>query len=237
MRLLFDDALHPITSEIGFIEAPCARAVAEFVNWQAPLHQMRGVVLREKELRGSLREVLASLLPLTSVERRRYLFVPTSGVWTAFFDNGHQGTDMGAAYHLATLIRCRALRVAAIPNTMPQRATKAPRGRYGAIIFEVHGAELKDQRALAVTNDGGRWVFDQSGSPLPFETPHRYQERRLRKRFTFEMLCEYAAALGLHPFEEEFYMPSSDPIAHLVEKVGPKYAASKEYTLSEAAQP
>jgi len=88
-------------------------------------------------------------------------------------------------------------------------------------------------RALGASNDGGRWVFDQSGEPFAFEQVERYQERRVRDRFTFEMLKDYLRHLGLSPFEEDFYLPPGSS-AWLVQKTGPFAPGHREYTLEEA---
>jgi len=84
-------------------------------------------------------------------------------------------------------------------------------------------------------NDGGRWVFGQSGEPFPFEKLEHYQARRVRDRFTFDMLKDYLRHLGLSPFEEDFYLPAGAP-AWLVEKTGPVVPAHKEYTLAQARE-
>lgn len=76
-------------------------------------------------------------------------------------------------------------------------------------------------RVVSASNDGGRWVFDQFGEPFPFEKVERYQERRVRDRFTFEMLKEY--------------LPEGAP-AWLVEKTGPVVASHQEYTLAQARE-
>jgi hypothetical protein len=59
--------------------------------------------------------------------------------------------------------------------------------------------------------------------------------RRVRDRFTFDMLKEYLRHLGLSPFEEDFYLPEGAP-AWLVEKTGPVFPAYKEYTLAQARE-
>lgn len=92
MHALLDDRLAPLTSEIGFLEAARDEAVDAFGKWQAPIQRNRGVRLIRHNVSGGLERVLSALLPLTSVERRRHLFVPTVSPWTAYFDNGHQGT-------------------------------------------------------------------------------------------------------------------------------------------------
>src|SRR5688572_16192548 len=102
MKLLLDDKFAPITSEIGFVEADCAAVAREFANWQRNIHEPRGLSIVERSVSGTLEKVLEQLLPLTSVECRRFLFVPTDSRWTAFFDNGYRGTSaMSTVSYLA----------------------------------------------------------------------------------------------------------------------------------------
>ena len=75
-------------------------------------------------------------------------------------------------------------------------------------------------------------VDQDAVEPFPFEQVERYTERIKKKRLTFEMLRDYAAALGVRAFDEDFYLP--DGVATLVEKVGPVYPNMTEYTLEEA---
>jgi hypothetical protein len=51
-------------------------------------------------------------------------------------------------------------------------------------------------------NDGGRWDFSAEGNPLPFEAMAAYGRRRIRDRFTAEMLYDYLEALGV-PFNTD----------------------------------
>src|SRR3712207_8372770 len=64
------------------------------------------------------------------------------------------------------------------------------------------------------------WSSDVCSSDL-------YQARRVRDRFTFDMLKEYLRHLGLSPFEEDFYLPEGAP-AWLVEKTGTFVPRSEE---------
>ena len=119
MRLLLNDCLAPITSEIGLIETDHHSAAREFLEWQRTIHEGRGLSLVNRSVSGTVEEVLLTLLPLTSIEARRYLFVPTASPWTAYFDNGWRGTDaVSAMSYLAGRISCRGLRVVAIPDAV-----------------------------------------------------------------------------------------------------------------------
>jgi hypothetical protein len=233
--LLLDDRWAPVTSEMGFLETDAEHAARAFAAWQGGLLAPRGITVEVRPAPGPLEQALSALLPLTGGEKRRHLFMPTRGCWTAYVDNGWTGTDAASAMgYMARTVGCRGLRVVAVPNTY-----RKGEGRYGAVMLEVYGphqtAWLNHLRAVSASNDGGRWVFDQFGEPFPFEKLEQYQARRVKDRFTFDMLKEYLHHLGLSPFEEDFYLPRGAH-AWLVEKTGPVVPAHKEYTLAQARE-
>jgi hypothetical protein len=178
-----------------------------------------------QEVSGDLAHMLGALLPLTSVVRRRFLFVTCDQGWTAYFDNGWQGTDAAALAHVARELRCRAVRAVAIPENTP---------RHAASVFEIYGPTATDflnyVRSVSATNDGARWQFSQAGSVQPFEDLGAYESRAVRARFPLELLDRYLRAIGIRAFDEHFYRDS----AFLVTVVGPMPAAIREYSLSEA---
>lgn len=234
MNLLLDDQFAPITSTIGFLATDLQNAVASFVRWQEPIQAPRGVSLTTREIAGDLPSAVSALAPLTSVEARRFLFVPTAGPWVAYLDNGHRGTDAtGPMAYLARTVGCRALRVVAVPHHEPRQEAGQWRGRYGATILDVFGADVKNHantiRSITMMNDGGKWTFEELGEPFPFEDREAYKARRVRDRFPVELLARYARQLGVEPFDERFYRAG----AVLVEKHGPCAPALREYSLAE----
>jgi hypothetical protein len=231
--LLLEDRWAPVTSEMGFLETSAEHAARSFAAWQAALAAPRGIAVEVRPVSGSLEQVLSCLLPLTSPEARRHLFLPTRSPWTGYVENTRGGTDaMSAMSYMAETLGCRGLRVVAVPHTY-----RKGKGRYGAVMLEVYGPRqthwLNYLRTIYASNDGGHWVFGQSGEPFPFEKVEQYQARRIRDRFTLDMLKDYLRHLGLSPFEEEFYMPKGSP-AWLVEKTGTFVPSQKEYTLAQA---
>ena len=233
--LLLDDRWAPITSEMGFLEIDTEHAARAYAAWQGRLLKPRGIAVDVRPVSGSLEQTLSALLPLTTPETRRHLFVPTRSPWTAYVENGWSGTDAASSMsYMARTVGCRGMRVVAVPHTY-----RNGEGRYGAVMLEVYGPHQTDWlnyvRALGASNDGGRWVFDQTGEPFPFEKLEQYQARRVRDRFTFDMLKEYLRHLGLSPFEEDFYLPQGAP-AWLVEKSGTFVPAQTEYTLAQARE-
>ena len=232
--LLLEDRWAPVTSTMGFLELEAQQAAQAFATWQRGLVASEAFTFEVRPVSGTLEQVLSSLLPLTSGERqRRYLFIPTRSGWTAYVNSVWTGTDASSPIsYMARRLSIRGLRVVAVPHTL-----RGNQGRYGAVMLDVFGPEQPGKihnyvRALGASNDGGRWVFDQSGEPFAFEQLEKYQERRVRDRFTFEMLKDYLGHLGLSPFEEDFYLPPGTR-AWLVQKTGPLTTVGREYTLEE----
>lgn len=235
MRLLFDGRLAPITSTIGFLEVPAAEAAAAFLDWYRAIHEPLGRRLSDRRVSGGLESVLLRLLPLASVLRTKHLFVPTASPWCAFFDNGRQGTDaFPPMSYLARRLGCRGMRVTAVPDTI-EGELKGAKGDYGAMVLEVYGPERTDflnrQRSIGAVHDGDRWDFSAGGTPFPFEETERYRARRIRDRFTFDMLERYLRHLGLSPFEEEFYLPGPEVEAVLIEQTGASPPGRMEFGL------
>jgi hypothetical protein len=234
MNLLLNDRLAPITSTIGFLQTDLQNAVRGFIDWQERIQSQRGVALTVRHIDGHLGSTLIALLPLTSIEARRFLFVPTTGTWIAFFDSQYRGTDAaGPMSYLARTLGCRGLRVVTVPHHQPKLEKDQWRGRYGATILDLFGPDVKNHsntiRSITMMNDGGKWRFDEIGDRLPFEETEAYMAKRIRDRFPVELLARYLKHLGLDPLDEQFYCPQ----AVLVEKEGPSAPAMKEYRLEE----
>lgn len=240
MKLLMNDECAPITSTIGFLETTLETAVQSFWDWQQRLRQQRadGLVLEDRRVSGTLGQVLQTLLPLNSHEPLRYLWVPTGSPWVAFFDSSWRGTDPSSVVSfLATQIPCRGLTVSAIPNTI-RRGDGSRRGRYGALSLTLYAPHKTDWlnviRSIGVMNDGGEWKFVNRGTPLPFERTTSYQSQVIQQRLGFDQLQDYLHALGLSPFEEDFYLPPGNDEAVLIEKKGPVSPFVTEYSLEQA---
>ena len=238
-QLLLDDRLAPITSELGFVHAPVEVVGRALVDWQESIHGPRGASCTTRTVRGDLEALLQTLLPLNTHTRRRFLLLPTAAPeWTAYFDNGAQGSDVFA--HLTSLARLnglRCVRASVVPDTASGRGSQAG-GRYGATVFEVYG-ESKAwlagvERSVELLDDGGRWRFSQDGPPLPCEDLDAYRARRVKDRFTPALLDRYLREFGLRAFDEDFYAPAGAGV--LVEKQGRRVRGTSELTLAQARQ-
>lgn len=216
MKCLCDNRLAPLTFDIGFLECELVDAAEAFRRWRG---DSLGNKLRIAELRGRLETLLPRLEPLT-IPFCRELLVKTNSRWIARFDNGvHGGDNFPPISHLCTFMKCRGMIAGWSPDKLHGHKRQAP-GTYGSVSLELYGPEEKEYtekegimmnatRVLTAANDGGRWVFINAGEPLPFEQTESYRAKRIKDRFTVEMLESYCKELGVDLFNDEFYGPEA----------------------------
>jgi hypothetical protein len=216
----------PVTHDFGLIEAPVAEVVRRLVAW----HEGNGVRYRSQACTDSLEACFRALLPLTHAKTRR-LFLATRSGWTACFQNGIQGSDpFPAMSYLAIEMGVHAMRVCSTP----------PDAAYPARVWELYAPEhmggvppLGVRRALGAVNDGGRWVFHDTGAPLPFEDPARYTARRVAERFTEATLAAYLEeGYGIRPFDDDFYVVSAASPGVLLQQ-STRVPREREFSLAE----
>lgn len=203
---LLADRFAPSTSAIGFLRLPLPAAAEGLAGWRRQLHGRVEVT----NLSGDLPSMLRFLEPLTLAAAPKELLIQTAGEWTAYFGGSALGTDaVSTIGYLAGSLRCQGLAIAAVPHTWGT-GLETP-GRFGAVQFQLFGPEqtefLNYVRTISVTADGNRWRFDANGAVQEFERTEAYSARRIRDRFTSEMLAQYCRALGVEPFAEEAYGP------------------------------
>lgn len=143
----------------------------------------------------SLAQAAVDLSP--SAPLSRYAAIPC-GSWTLILNNGPRGTDVGLLpSQAARELGCRALRAVCVEDDESD---------FPARILELYGpdgtAPLRSVRAIVAANDGGEWVFETTGDPLPFERSDHYSRRRKTDRFTSELLYEYLRHLEV-PIDAE----------------------------------
>jgi hypothetical protein len=202
---LLSDRFAPVTSRFGFLEVPLEGAGQGLQAWRRQLHGRATAT----PVDGSLPELLERLPPLTGGVRPRELLVGTVGDrWTAYFDCGFQGGDpVSTVGYLSQELKCHGVMLDSTPHTIGT-SLETP-GRYGSVQFELYGPLQTDfmnyVRTISASHDGSRWVFDQSGTVQAFEQPDHYTARKVRDRFPSDLLAQYAAALGIRAFDEDFY--------------------------------
>jgi hypothetical protein len=172
MKLLYDDQYAPITSRIGFLAAEHHRVVETYLAWMSGLNKK----LTTEPVIAPLGDALEKVPPLTTRERRRFLFVPTSSQWVAYFDNGRLGTEAPTVMgHLAKLLSCRSVSILAISKEREARRSAARRCEAAIFeLFEPHDTDwLNVGRSIGMMYDD-KWIFELGGTQQPFEEPENY---------------------------------------------------------------
>jgi hypothetical protein len=208
LKALLNNNFAPLTFSLGFLEMPFQMVVDEFIRWKRELDL--SVIISPIDL--PLERALLKLEPLTTPHSKQ-LLMSTKSVWTAYFDNGTNcGDPFPPIGYLSQRLHCRGLAVTCTPQTKVSEG-KGERGTYGAVQFGLFAPEPRDwlnyERYIVAMNDGGKWKFEASGNVQPFERVERYKARRIRDRFTDELLEDYCQALGIRLFDPKFYGPSA----------------------------
>jgi hypothetical protein len=235
-ELLLEDRYAPITKSMGFFESESDNVVKTFLTWKEEIKK-GGNFIRKISMRivnGGVEEALKSLMPLKMIGATRFLFIPTRHGWTAYFTNGYRGTDPSLIGYLPELMQSRSIWVVAEPHR--ETLTLGTE----VLIMNVYGHEegtwLNLIRSIRLENNSGKWEFKQVGQPFPFEQVERYQAKRKKDRFDFALLKAYLQVFGLFPFESDFYLPSADSKAVLVEMTTAGPVKNRDVSLEKARE-
>lgn len=185
MQPVLPSSLRPdTTDDVGYFESPPHDLATWLASSLGPDWTIRSV-------EGAFADLLQEIGP--APDRTRFLLLPLGG-WSCVMTNGPGGTDLGVIPSYAVReLGCRVIRAASIEPV---------NDRYYATILEVYSEEAGDdpqrcRRALYAANDGGRWDFGNFGDQFEFEEVSAYARRRVRDRFTGDMLQRYLVELGV----------------------------------------
>lgn len=197
MKCLLENQFSPITDMAGFIQVP----LEEFGEFELTCRRRFNPTHEIDHFEGDLAQGLKRLEPLYVT---RLLLISTDSPWTAVFCDDPSTT---ISYGTRTLER-PGLLVSCLEDTIDQKTGKGVPGGVQMFLFAgTPDSSTNDQRILMAIRGDTSWVFENEGNPLPFEKPERYRARRIRDRFTPEMLEEYCLAMGIRLFDESFYGP------------------------------
>ncbi len=143
-------------------------------------------------LSGTFPQILRHVEPLSAPAFRRLWVGTASERWrTAYFDGFINGGDaFPPVSYLAARLGCYGLVVSSQPDS-PHC--------FGANKLELYGPTntnwLNLVWCVSAVNDGGRWKWYRNGPEQTFEETAAYSQRRIKDRFTPEMLRRYCAAI------------------------------------------
>lgn len=194
-----------LSSGYGLIQLPCAELAARLAGIAPPDSQLWSLSHGE-DAASTLRQ----LTPL-SHPARRYLVVPIGAHWCAVVDNRRAGPDF------ADLQRwlepwTDVLTVRVVDRAEATTVTHGFRERtaWSARILVIRGPGKR--RSIACSNDGGRWVFETSGEPLPIEASFPYEARRKSDRFGSDQLGAVLEHLGTRRLSSQDLMAASQSL-------------------------
>lgn len=180
-------------SGYGLVNAPLAHCSEAIRDARLP----RRSVLRLSRETASRDQVVDYLSHLTVPPTRLALFAAARD-WTAVVTNERDGSDFDDYREaFGRLTRARTVRVVDHAESFAFVRGVRERRRYAARIFELFDAAGEPVRSITCADDGGRWVFETVGEPLPPEASFNYGARRKRDRFTHENLGALLAWLGI----------------------------------------
>jgi hypothetical protein len=200
MKKILGGKFLPVTKRVGFLEAPFDSLVDVIATW---FSKVRTPTATDR-FEAGLPEALMRLEPLNIP---KILLVGTKSSWVAVF---HPSASPDSTVHyMATTLPSRGVVVDCVEDTYNP---KTGEGQPGGVQFSYSEGPARttveaEKRTISATNQCERWEWHEYGARFPFERPERYQARRIRDRFTDEMLEEYCAALGIQLFDENFYGP------------------------------
>jgi hypothetical protein len=212
MSSLLNNDFAPVTFRFGFVETSFPSLCAAFEQWHGKTDAKFGLKTEFRMIVAPLATALLSLDPLTT-PLDRYLLVETRSNWIAIFANGLRVNDVfSPVSYLPLLLNCRGLEVGHEPDRSKSERKDLIR-MWGHTLFALYGPSNTDWlnriRYLSVSNDVSGWNFSESGEVQPFEELDEYAKKRIKERFTIEMLERYCRALGIELNQVDFYGPRS----------------------------
>ena len=171
----------PLGWAVGFVEAGLAEVIDNLTSWRRRLRQDISVTPNT----APYPECLRLLDPLQSPWTQE-LLVEMDG-WTAYLNNDLNGGDpFPASSRVSEHLGTRCVVAVHQPRTSSGHASTQ---------LQVLGPEgeppLMYIRTLAAHAEDGRWSWETSGTPLPFEDFSSYGARLVRNRLTRALLVRY----------------------------------------------
>ena len=191
------NAYPPVTDNFAFVKADLERIVAFCDDWLIP----QGVKPAER-FRAPVEVAIRRLFPITE---QRMLFIQCNSEWTALFCDTDDNPELPIG-NITGKLKLRGAIATYVPNSYNAQTDKGQMGAVQLRMFEPFETFfLNYGRSISVVNEYGRWSFDEGYEPLPFENLEAYKARRIRDRFTIEMLIDYLHHLEIDAYSPGFY--------------------------------
>ena len=187
-----ETVVHPLlVSGYGLIEADFDRVVERFGSHRrADQSTMHVLEITDRVARAS------EWLDRRTVPATRLVIVENGG-WTAVVTNHRTGSDFNDhVYWAATTVSARAIRVVDSEARWWRRSSLRERLAYEGRLFDLRDDAGDSVRSITCADDGDRWAFETSGTPLAVEATFEYDAPRRKDRFTRRNLHDLLESLG-----------------------------------------
>lgn len=208
----------------SFIKAPIKDVVTTFENWITPLiTPFKNKIEATKIINQDINSAFRYLMPITSGDVRRYIFLETKSEWVAHFNNHFGESDPGTPANIGRLYGCPVINYYKFDQ---------PRESFG-LNFSYSDIDNDGEFDLLRTINLIKEVnlsFYEYGKPFSFEDVQRYKSKFKKERFDGELLKRYLLEFGLRPFEEDFYYPNNDEFVngYFCKLVGKMFESTRE---------
>jgi hypothetical protein len=184
--------IHPLVLHgYGLVEAAYETTVDRFGTYARGDQSQMSVAGSTTDVAAALDHLARLTLPATR------LVVVDRGPWTAILTNHRTGSDFNDhQFWAAERLGVRTVRVVDSDARWWKRGNLRERIAYEARIFELHEPDNSTLRSIVCADDGGRWVFETSGSALPIEALFSSGATRKKHRFTRANLREILESAG-----------------------------------------
>ncbi len=190
--LFLGGSLAPAGISLNVLRSKLDETIDVLVRWRG------GLGHKPTTSSVALREACQALEPFQAVWSREVLF--DCGDWTIYMNNSLQGGDPTAsASHIGRVMGVDVLTAMHSPVHPPGHGATQLWIRPSGSASSLHTRDI-----VACAADG-RWSWDSSGEPFPFEDQSRYTARRIRDRFDRPLLIDYLGALGIRVDDADFY--------------------------------
>lgn len=222
MHILFSGDLVPLTNGFGFVKADFNEAVDIYNNWMIG---NKASDFTKISLDMSFRDALVKLPPFQFYNRA--ILFKTNSEWVGYTNNNIVTAEIGKINVVGRTLKSETVQVKAYPPTTDLNANG---WCVGGFLYQNFKTDAFRSIFFSYQD---RWELDLSGDPLPFELIEKYKEKRVKDRFTPEMLDFYCKSVGIDFFNEDFYLGGKDNIV-LFTRERPLYDNEIPQPLEEA---
>lgn len=193
MRILYNGEVVPLTNAFGFVKADFNSAVDIDDTWMKNLVPDYTKTILDMSFKSALLK-----LPPFQFYNRAILF-KTNSEWVGYTNNNIVDAEIGFVRIIGDALKSEIVQVRAYPPTTDLNANG---WSVGGFLYEYFNNDTFRSIFFSYQD---RWELDLSGDPLPFEMFDKYKEKRVKDRFTPEMLDFYCKSMGIDFFNEHFY--------------------------------